>query len=398
MRILFLTARFPLPAVRGDQVRAWGQLRELARRHRVSLICPATTGELSQHGGELADVGLSVHAVPLDRGRYVTTFLKAPATRLPLQTVLFCSQSLLSAVAERLHEEKSDLVHVQLARLGPVLPYLRTSTCVMDLVDALSVNMARRARLESFPRRWFFNMEAQRLRTYEQSLVQQAHRSTIISDADREAIGSPPRLHVVPNGVDMFERRRTRFASEHRLVVVFSGRMGYFPNEDAARWFIAEVHLRLRAQIPDATCYIVGADPPRSLQKMSSVPGVTVTGFVKSVRDYLEKATIAVAPMRSGSGMQNKILEAMAAGVPVVASPLAVAGLSARHGEHLLVAGSADEFVSAVLGLYRDSDLRRQIASQATRWLETNFHWSKVVGELERVYELALNTATAREP
>jgi glycosyltransferase involved in cell wall biosynthesis len=170
--------------------------------------------------------------------------------------------------------------------------------------------------------------------------------------------------------------------------------MWYFPNVEAARWFVERVLPLVRREEPKVKLSIVGARPVPSVQRLAAVSGVDVTGFVPRLRDHLARAAVAVAPMRSGSGMQFKVIEAMAMGTPVVATPFALGGLKAIDGKHLLVAESAEAFAAKLVLLLRDQVLQRRLSHHAGRLVEDNYTWERTVEALERVYSLAL----ARSP
>jgi glycosyltransferase involved in cell wall biosynthesis len=163
--------------------------------------------------------------------------------------------------------------------------------------------------------------------------------------------------------------------------------MGYFPNVHAARWFAGRVLPRIRRALPGATFHVVGARPHRTLRRLARRdPAVVVTGFVEPLPPHLRRAAIAVAPIHAGSGQALKVLEAMATGTPVVATPLAAAGIGARPDEHLLVAEDPDSFAAQVVRLLRDPDLADRLAASARHFVEAQCTWEHSVAALEAVY------------
>ena len=220
-------------------------------------------------------------------------------------------------------------------------------------------------------------------------LLASAGQGVVVSEPDRQAMGGGDRLAVVPNGVDV-----ARFVFDGRarasLDLAFTGNLGYFANADAAVWFTREVLPRVRARAPGARLRLAGTRPSRAVRALAGLPGVSVLGEVPDIAEPLRSARVAVVPLRAGSGQQSKMLEAMACGTPVVASPLAAAGMEAVDGEHLLVAHGADHTAAAVLHLLEDSALCERLAANARRLVEERYTWERSVEGLEEVYARAL--------
>jgi sugar transferase (PEP-CTERM/EpsH1 system associated) len=192
---------------------------------------------------------------------------------------------------------------------------------------------------------------------------------------------------VIPNGVDGNFFQPATMGGGTKPVIVFLGRMDYFPNIDGILWFIRDVFPRIRQAMPTAEVRIVGADPSAEIRRLASIDGVTVTGYVKDVRPYLVEAAVAIAPLRIARGTQNKILECMAAGIPVVSTAQAAKGIAATPGEHLLVADSADDFSRSVAALLGDAEWRIRLATAARAQVEQAHAWPASMRILDRVLE-----------
>jgi sugar transferase (PEP-CTERM/EpsH1 system associated) len=382
VRILFVVPRHPFPPHRGDRVRAWHQLRVLARRHEVTLLAL----ERPAAGAAVPD-GVRVVTAEIPAARRAVSLARHLVSDLPLQAALFDVPSARDAVAT-LVEEGFDLAHLQLVRLAPLAPLVCSVPCVVDFVDALSLNIARRAERDVPPLRPLWRLEAARLRRAERALLDRVGQGVVVSEADRAAMGGDERLAVVPNGVD-----GAAFAFEGRprdnADILFAGNLGYFANADAATWFAREVFPRLRARAPRARLRIVGARPPRAVRALSGLDGVAVAGEVPDMAAHVRAARVAVAPLRAGSGQQSKVLEAMACGTPVVASRLAASGMEAAHEEHLLVADGAEATASAVLRLIEDAPLCARLAANGRRLVEERYTWERSVEGLEAAYRRA---------
>jgi sugar transferase (PEP-CTERM/EpsH1 system associated) len=388
LRILFITARLPWPLLRGDQLRAFHQIRALGRKHRVTLLCFSNGPPAASGVPALAECCERVVTVPLGPAAMARGLLRRLFSDVPLQAALYETAAMREAL-RRLAGAGCDLVHVQLARMGPFLDECGGPR-VIDFVDALSLNMRRRARQDHPLARWLFRLEARRLQRYERRLCRIADRAVVASERDRGEIGAFPNLSVVTNAVEV---SRFPFSREGREphTLAFTGNMGYFPNADAVVWFARHVLPRIREALPAARFQVVGARPTREVRRLAAPGGpIEVVGYVEDIGAFLRRAAVSVAPIRVGAGQQFKVLEAMASGTPVVATSVAADGLDAAAGEHLLLADDAGAFAERTLDLLRDRALADRVAGSARRLVEARYTWERSVADLEEVYRLAL--------
>jgi sugar transferase (PEP-CTERM/EpsH1 system associated) len=389
VRILFLTGRFPYPPHRGDQLRAFHQVRVLARAHRVTLVTFAGRPPAAAERDEVARLCERVVVVPLGPARMGLGLARHALSGLPLQAALYDAPAMTRALRALAADGPWDVAHVQLARMAPHLPACPARARVVDLVDALSLGMERRVERDRGPGRWLARLEARRLRAYERRVCAQADQAVVVSAADRDALGAPANLSVVPNGVDAARFPFGRTPREKGRVV-FTGNLGYFANADAVEWFATRVLPLVRRSRPDVRFEVVGARPPRRLRRLARRDGaIEIVGPVADVGERLRAARAAVAPLQAGAGQSNKTLEALASGTPAVVSPLAAAGLEARHGEHLLVAQSAEAFATELVRLLGDDALAEQLAVAGRQLVESAYTWERSVERLEAVYARA---------
>src|SRR5687768_293464 len=323
VRILFLTGRFPYPPHRGDQLRAFHQLEILGRRHRVTLATfagPPPTAEEREAVARFCDRIVEVPLGPAAMGR---NLLRRGLSALPLQAALYDDPAMARALRALAADGPYDVAHVQLARMAPHLADCPARARVVDLVDALSLGMERRAARDRGPGRWLARLEAGRLRDYERRVCAEAEQAVVASPADRDALGALPNLTVVPNGVDAARFPFGRGPRE-RGRVVFTGNLGYFANADAVAWFATRVLPLVRRSLPAVRFEVVGARPPRALRRLARSNGaVDLVGPVADVGERLRSAQAAVAPLQAGAGQSNKTLEALSSGTPVVVTPFA---------------------------------------------------------------------------
>jgi glycosyltransferase involved in cell wall biosynthesis len=391
MRVLFITSRFPQSLRRGDELRTYQHLRELSRRHAITLL---TFAPESGSGGavsvELRRCCERVVVVAQNRGTRLIRLARALSGSVPLQVAMNDTFAFRSALTGLLRSGEFDLAHVQLARMGETLPLLGDLPCVLDLVDALSANMARRAQYDTGPMRLLARFEAARLLPYERALCARAAAVTISTARDREALGGDlSGLHVVDNGIDP---ELFAFSAQPRVPgrLIFGGNLGYFPNVDAALWFAHEVLPILKQRHPGVVLDLVGARPAAALRRLAAnEAGVRLVGPVADMASHLRGAEVALAPMRAGSGQQIKILEAMGCGTPVVASSFAAAGLEAVAGRDLLVADAAGDFAAQVSRLLDDRRLAGGVAASARALVERRYTWAHSARAIESLWRAA---------
>lgn len=391
MRILMLAHRIPYPPHTGDKVRAYHVARHLARHHDVTL------GFLVDDGNDLAGLGAMRQVVgDLEYARLwkpwsVLKGLGAMATGRSLSLAYFGSRRLATSLAARVDREGYDLVY---ASSTPVARYVRGLgiPVIMDFVDVDSDKWMQFGEKVSAPRSWLYRAEGRRLQACEADIAEWASLCVLATTAEETMLKSfAPwaRTAVVPNGVDLEYCAPVVTEPEHPTIL-FTGAMDYLPNVDAVRYFCADIFPRVRRSIPDARFLIVGLDPSAPVRRLAQIPGVVVTGAVPDVRPYYERAAVCVAPLRMGRGVQNKVIQGMAMGRPVVASTLAGRGLAAETGKHLHIESDAAAFAHRVVELLRDPAERRALGKRARTFVEANHAWDS---SLSRIDELLVEVA-----
>ena len=383
MSILFLTPRFPYPPLKGDSLRSYHQLRALSREHEITLLSLAEEPVSEDDYRQVSAFCERVIVVPLPKWQARLNMGLGLLSRQPLQVRYYSSGTFRRQLRATLEAEQFDVVHATLIRMLPYVWDLRSPPVVVDLIDSLSLNLAARFRGARGLKRLAYRLEYRRVRAYERDVVRHFPELVISSPADRHALASlggvsGDHITVIPNGVDVDSFPFQGEGGRETETLVFTGNMGYPPNEEAVLWFAGEVWPLLRAERPAMRFQVVGTGPGDRVRALAlDVPGIEVLGQVPDVTTYLHRATIAVCPMRTGSGIQNKVLEAMAAGTPVVATPLANRGVRAVPGRDLIVASDAPHFASAVLRLMEDPSERARLAASGRAFVETHFRWEE---------------------
>jgi sugar transferase (PEP-CTERM/EpsH1 system associated) len=388
LKALVLVTRLPVPPWRGDQVRAYHHLRLLAGRHDVT-VCALVLGRIDRaHAAAVADLGVRLEAVSLGLAAPLA-LARAVVDDRPLQVLLYRRRHALAHVRRLLARERFDVVHAQLVRTGTYWPEAAAPPVVLDLVDALSENFARRAARDRGPLAWASVVEGPRLRRYERALLTRAAATLVVAEPDARALASP-RVRVVPNGVDLeaFPLRTTPPVPGR---IVFGGNLGYFPNVDAARWLVREILPAVRATVPDATVHLVGARPSAAVRSLATRPGVSLAADVLAMAPEIASGAVTIIPLRTGSGLQNKVLEAMAVGTPVVTTPQVAAAFAARAGEHLQLGGTTEELAAAAVALLRDGRRAEAQARAARELVATRYSWEASAAAVENAWADAVS-------
>jgi len=301
--------------------------------------------------------------------------------------------------------ERFDVVHVGgLEMAGAGLPLRETAAVVLDEHNAEHVLQQRAFANECRPGgnpvgALYSLLQWRKLRRYEAMACRLADGVTAVSELDRQALlrlAPNARVAVVPNSVDVEEYRPRLAAPEGPPILVFTGKMDFRPNVDAVVWFCREVLPLIRAKVPDVRFQIVGQSPTAAVRRLGSLPGVEVLGAVPDDRPYVAAARACVVPMRVGGGTRIKILQAMAAGVPVVATTLGCEGVAATPGEHLLVADPPADFARSILALLASPELGAGLARRARPFVEAHYDWRAVAPRLEDLYLQASAASRAR--
>lgn len=396
MRILMLAHRIPYPPHTGDKTRAFHIARHLARRHDLTLAC--LVDERADLDG-LAPLREIIPSIEFGRLWKPWSLLKGVAGLTmggPLSLPYFRSRALRRRLASRLDSAAYDLVY---ASSTPMAQYARglDLPMVMDFVDVDSDKWRQYAERSRPPVNWLYRTEGRRLETAEADVARWARVCLLATEAEEKLLkGFAPwaRSAVMPNGIDL-DYYQPVGGPSGQPVVLFTGAMDYLPNVDAVRYFCDEILPLVRREVPETRFYIVGLNPTPDVQRLGSRTGITVTGSVPDVRPYYARASVCVAPLRIGRGIQNKVLQGMAMGLPLVVSSLAGRGLDAEPGRHLEVADTPAPFADHVVRLLKRPESGRALGRSARGFVEANFGWERSLRHLERLLVEAVGRGPA---
>lgn len=358
--LLLLVHRIPFPPNKGDKIRSYHLLKFLAARYRVHLGTFVDDADDWQHVPAVEALCASSHFVRLGPLQGRLRSLGALATGGSLSRGFYRDAGMRAWVDRTVAAhgiQRLMMFSSVMAQYAEAHPGTRR---VIDFCDVDSDKWRQYAEKKSFPMNLLYRHEAGRLLAYERAIAASFDASLFVSAPEADlfrqlAPESAARIGFFNNGVDTeyFNPAISHSSpfADGEQALVFTGAMDYWPNVDAVQWFADQVLPLVLAQAPQARFYIVGARPSAAVQALASRPGIVVTGTVPDVRPYLAHAHAAVAPLRIARGIQNKVLEAMAMGRPVVASPQAFEGIQAVRGQDLLVADAPADYAAAVLGL-----------------------------------------------
>jgi len=382
MNVLYLAHRIPYPPNKGDKIRSFHQIQHLARKHTIHLSCLVDEREDLEHVKTLEEYCASVDFVYRDKVLAKALAMLALLTNKPLSVASFYSRTLAQKIRWRLQTESFDRIFVFSSAMAEYVRHVSDTPKVMDFVDVDSEKWRLYAEFTSPPMAWLYRLEAERLARYEAEVARTFAQSILISDIEADCMRRRVpecSIAVIPNGVDLeyFTPCEEPVPCANPCDIVFAGAMDYFPNVDAVRYFCAEIFPLIREVQPEAQFTIVGRNPTPQVTRLGQEPQVTVTGAVSDVRPYLAKARVAVAPLRIARGVQNKVLEAMAMGLPVVGTSNAFEGLQATAADGALVADDPEAFAHAVRTLRTDSQLLHHYSQQARRYVQVHHQWTK---------------------
>lgn len=383
MRVLFLTPDLPLPADQGAKLRNVALIRAAAAHHQVDLVSFARDDEAAVPG-ELEALCQRVSAVPVPpvrpgwRRGWDLVFNQLPDLALRLESPIYAE-----ALSEALSAQRYDVVQIEGLEMIPYLPVVRSLAPRSGVIyDAHNAEMSlQRSMLQvefRNPLRWHTGLYSffqwSKLGTYERIMMNDTDMVLVVSEGDAAKLkGRHVEPKLVPNGADVANFPFRAPSSEPGRTLFFAGPMDYRPNADAIRWFVSAVFPRLRAALPEVRLRLVG----RGTERVQG-EGIETLGYVQDFGAELARADALVAPLRMGGGTRFKVLEAMAAGVPVVSTRIGLAGIAAEPEHHALVADSAADFAAAAVRILRDRSLAQGLARAARALVEGRYAWGKL--------------------
>lgn len=387
MKILVLLSRVPYPLEKGDKLRAFNQVKRLAKHHEIILCC-LNDGKLHKDAIEiLTPYCKELIIIPINKLSIFFNVISGLFSSKPFQVSYFYHKNAQLIIDRLIEKHLPKHIYCQLIRVSEYAKKYTIIPKTLDYMDAFSTGMVRRAESAPFYLKLLFKSEALRLKNYESVIFTKYENKTIISEQDKQLISHhhKEKIMVIPNGVDTdffkpLERKKD-------FDLVFTGNMNYPPNIESAYFLSKEILPLLFKKNPGIKLLISGADPAMKVRMLVS-GNITVGGWVEDMRESYARAKIFIAPMRTGTGLQNKLLEAMAMGLPCITSTLVNNALEAVPGEEIMISDSPRSYADCIEKIISDPVFYNKIAENGYRFVLRNFNWDKTVDKLNSIISI----------
>jgi len=374
MKLFVLLSRVPWPLEKGDKLRAYHQLKGLARKHEIFLCCLSDQKIHPQAFDHLKLITPNIEVVYLNKFLIGWRLFTALFSSEPFQVRYFYQHRAAKKIEAAISKFAPDHIYCQLIRTSEYIKNLHQYRKTIDYMDALSAGSKRRAASSSFFEKWFFNEESKRLMNYENLIFDYFDHHTIISKQDLQLIYHPKRssITVIPNGVDNEYFKPKDSIKKYDLL--FTGNMSYAPNVASAELLAKEILPIVLRELPDTKLLIAGANPAPAVLSLAS-NSIIVSGWMEDIRLAYLESRLFVAPMFNGSGMQNKLLEAMCMRMPCITSPLAAAAFDNATNNTICMAVDQEEFAAQIIKMLKNAELAATFAIAGYNFVRSGFNW-----------------------
>ena len=385
MKIFVLLSRFPYPLDKGDKLRAYYQIKELSAFHEIHLCCLDDNNIPGEHLKQLESFCKSVTVIKLRKWQIALNLFIGLFSSLPFQVWYFYQGHAHRKIKQQIKNIHPDHIYCQLLRTAEYVKHEHAIPKTLDYMDTFSKGMERRIERGGW-KKSFIKAEFERLKKYENLIFEYFENKTIISKQDQEFIFHPSRskIEVIPNGIDLSKFTPLQIDKQYDLV--FVGNMRYAPNIESALFIVNEILPILLKEKPDIRILLSGSSPAKAVLELAS-KHVTVTGWIDDIRESYAKGRIFFAPLNIGTGLQNKLLEAMAMGIPCITSSLANNALKAADKKEILIGSTPEDYKRLILNLLSDPIKSNSIAAAGKKYVENTFNWTNSTQKLLQLIE-----------
>jgi len=383
MKLFVMLSRVPYPLDKGDKLRAYHQIRELSKLHEIHLCCLSDKDVHPKAKKELLSYCASVEVIQLNKVKIFLNLFFALFSQKPFQRWYFYNRSAQKRVDELIKTIQPDHIYCQLLRAADYVKNYHSIPKTLDYMDTFSKGVERRIETAGLLKP-IFKSEYKRLVRFEHLLFEYFDGKTIISETDRDWIMHPKRgeIKVVSNGIDtdFFQPKN----QEPEFDLVFVGNMSYPPNVEAAKVIVNEILPKLKKDLPNAKVLLAGATPSKQVIALES-ESVKITGWIDDIRTAYANGKIFVAPLNIGTGLQNKLLEAMSMEKACLTTSLVNGALKANPDSDVVICDSSEDFAASIVELLNDESKRTELGKNARKFVKANYSWSSSVKLLEGV-------------
>jgi sugar transferase (PEP-CTERM/EpsH1 system associated) len=390
LKILFIANRFPYPPYRGDKLKIYNLASVLSQKHEIHLITFSEQKSDYSHLDKVSHIFSKIMIIDLPKWRSLFNVAIGMFGSKPLQVNYFRSSRFRRELADMLSANTYDAIHVQHLRMAQYAIEYKNFYRILDLPDAFSLYWQRRKEVKrNIFEKLLDDIESARVLKYEALIFDEFNLNLVCSSEDLaflQRTHSTGHIALLPNGVDTGKFRPMDHDYSHNHTLLFTGNMDYAPNVDGVLYFASEVFPLIRKRFPEVRFIIAGQRPIDKVKALDNGKDIIVTGFIPDLSEMYNQASVVVAPLRFGAGTQNKVLEAMAMGIPVVCSHIGFAGLGIADGEGAFMRTEKQAFADQVCVLLADRELRENTGRKGTEVVSTKFSWETIAHTLETYF------------
>lgn len=392
MKILMLTPYLPFPLLSGGQIRTYNLLKKLAQKYEVTLFALIKEESERQYIPELEKYCAKVRVFKRSQRPFtLRNILHTAFSSFPFLVIRNHVPQTIWAVEKELREEKYDLIHAETFYMMPNIPKTNIPIILVEQTIEYLGYESYADKIKFWPIRQILKMDISKIRRWEEYYWRSCTKLITMSQEDKtfinDTIQEPNKIEVVSNGVDVkwFDQKERKLPKH--LTILSVGTFNWLPNVEAVKFLVEKIWPIVKKKLPDAKLWIVGNAPtPEVFEYQKKDTSITITGGIPDIRDAFCGAHVLVAPVFSGKGTRYKILEAMAAGTPIVATEIAVEGLGVEHGVQVLIGNSAEELAEQTTRLLQDPTLQATLAKNGKEFVQTQYDWGYIAEKLDRIY------------
>jgi sugar transferase (PEP-CTERM/EpsH1 system associated) len=384
VKIFYVTPRVPFPIDKGDKLRAYHQIKHLSEKHEIFLYAIDENAIHNETDSPLNNFCVGIKIFQLSRFKIIRNLLNGIFKSVPFQTSYYYSKEIADYIKSEIKIFKPDIIFCQLIRAAKFVEDINNIPKVIDYVDVISKGLERRICKSNIFMKILLKLEYRRAVKYEKSVSENFNEQIIITEEDKNLLQfeEKKKVRIIPNGIDFEFFKPIEHPKEYDLF--FSGNLSYPPNIDAAEFLVKEIMPIVWMTDPNAKVLIAGASPKKRILSLAS-DKVHIKGWVDDIRDYYKTAKIFIAPLQIGTGLQNKLLQAMAMKMPCIVSELTQRGISQEKCDFMFVANEPEEYAEHVKTLLNDADVAKEIGERGFNYVKQNYEWKKIITDLENI-------------